>query len=121
MGKKKKKRLPKHGEQFRAAVCYSGSFTGVLSRAASGRFIFIYLITVDLNGAVSSERTFCCLCDELLSPKVSGLASTCPVSGVVQVDPEGARLVLPLPRHGRAVLVVGVGVVVVDVPEDKRD
>ena len=52
---------------------------------------------------------------------MSGLASTCPVSGVVQVDPEGARLVLPLPRHGRAVLVVGVGVVVVDVPEDKRD
>lgn len=28
---------------------------------------------------------------------------------------------LPLPRHGGAVLVVGVGVVVVDVPEGKQN
>lgn len=40
---------------------------------------------------------------------------TCPVAGVVEVNGEGARLVLSLPRRGRAVLVVGVGVVVVDV------
>lgn len=46
---------------------------------------------------------------------------TCPVSSVVEVDPEGPRLVLPLPRHGGTVLVVGVGVVVVDVPEGKKN
>ena len=40
---------------------------------------------------------------------------TCPVAGVVEVDGEGARLVLRLPGRRGAVLVVGVGVVVVDV------
>lgn len=38
------------------------------------------------------------------------------VSSVVEVDSKSARLVLSLPRHRRAVLVVGVGVVVVNIP-----
>lgn len=40
---------------------------------------------------------------------------TCPVASVVEVDGEGARLVGGLPGRGGAVLVVGVGVVVVHV------
>lgn len=42
---------------------------------------------------------------------------TCAVSSVVEVDSKRARLVLPLPRHRRAVLVVSVGVVVVNIPD----
>lgn len=45
---------------------------------------------------------------------------TCPVSRVVEVDAEGARLVVPLPRQRGAVLVVGVGVVVVHVPAGRK-
>ena len=41
---------------------------------------------------------------------------TCPVARVVEVHPEGSGLMLALPRQRGAVLVVGVGVVVVDVP-----
>ena len=40
---------------------------------------------------------------------------TCPVACVVEVDGEGARLVLGLPGGGGAALIGGVGVVVVHV------
>lgn len=40
---------------------------------------------------------------------------TCPVAGVVEMHGEGVRLVVCLPRGRGAVLVVGVGVVVVHI------
>lgn len=43
------------------------------------------------------------------------MVSTCPVASVVEVNSKSARLVLGLPGGWRAVLVVGVGVVVVGV------
>lgn len=46
---------------------------------------------------------------------------TCPVAGAVEVHGEGVRLVVGLPGGRRAVLVVGVGVVVVDIPEKKNN
>lgn len=45
---------------------------------------------------------------------------TCPVSSVVEVNAEGPWLVLPLPRRRGTVLVVGVGVVVVNIPDGDR-
>lgn len=40
---------------------------------------------------------------------------TCPVAGAVEIHGKGAALVLGLPRGRGAILVVGIGVVVVDV------
>lgn len=44
------------------------------------------------------------------------VVGTCPIPRTVKVDTKGPRLMLPLPRQRGTVLVVGVGVVVVDIP-----
>ena len=58
-------------------------------------------------------RVCACLCVCVCAWERAGL--TCPVPSVVEVHSEGTRLVLGLPGRGGAVLIVGVGVVVVHV------
>lgn len=57
----------------------------------------------------------------VIKAAASVCCSTCPVSSVVEVDPEGPWFMLPLPWQRRTVLIVGVGVVVVDVPGETRE
>lgn len=71
---------------------------------------------------VTNGKSCCTTRKERSNNNIQGVCvgvCTCAVSSVVEVDSKSARLVLSLPRHRRAVLVVGVGVVVVNIP-DKR-
>lgn len=67
------------------------------------------------------EKKHRCINRSLTKPEcVFVYLPTCPVSSVVEVNAEGPWLVLPLPRRRGTVLVVGVGVVVVNIPEGDR-
>lgn len=63
----------------------------------------------------TTERLFCNSIANNLATSNMSILPTCPVSGLLEVGPEGPGLVVPDPLGGGAVIVVGEHVVVVRV------